>query len=100
MRKEKVVKLGELDVTVHELTVGEVRLWLQNVDDKKDTDVFAELLVDELSLTDLARFSTISSEQLDALTQSELSLLVATSKELNPYFFALRAKLMRFLPTS
>ena len=101
MRKTKVINLTpDLILTVQELTVAEVRDWISTVENKAEPDLVAELLTDDISLSDLPRFCAITPEQVDSLTQSELTALLATCKELNPHFFALRAKIMRFLPTS
>lgn len=100
MRLTKKIQLGATECTVHELTVAEVRTWMKEADTTGSADVLGSFLVPEVSLADLTRMSTATLEAMEALTQSELALLVATARELNPYFFDLRAKLLSFLPTS
>lgn len=100
MRREKTLDLAGQAVTVHELTVGEVRAWLADAEGQvpKDAngtpDVVALWLLDDCTLGDLARMSDVTPEQLSGLTDSTLRELVAACKALNPGFFGLRGRLM------
>lgn len=100
MRREEHTTLGGHDITVRELTVGEVRAWLASVEqiateiDSGRPDVVALFLLDDCTFADLQRMSTVTAEQLDSLGQAELRDLAAKCRELNPDFFGLRSRLL------
>lgn len=95
MRVTETVTLSDGGaVTVRELTVGEVRAWLAGLAtaaeksiDLVDTGLF-EIPLDELTL-----FVVGDLPAADALTQSEVRLLIDAAKRLNPDFFGLRTRL-------
>lgn len=100
MRREQQLELGGQAITVHELTVGEVRVWLADaegqvqMDADGTPDVVALWLLDDCTFGDLRRMSSATREQLDSLTDSQLRALVDACKGLNPGFFGMRARLM------
>lgn len=80
-------------VTVRELSVREIREWLASATAPEHWDAVDELLLGEISLTDLARMTTVGPEVLGEAYQSELAELLAVAKKLNPLFFGLAARL-------
>jgi len=96
MRAERKVTLDGREVTVRELTVGEVRQWLQELTSagERPIDLIAEELFAECSLEDLARMSELSVGEMDGIAPSELRKVVEAAKALNPDFFALRGRLV------
>lgn len=100
MRREKTITVGEQPIAVRELTVGELRAWLADVDGQiqRDADgtpdVVGLWLLDDCSFGDLMRMSSVTREQMDAMTETDLRALVAACRELNPGFFGMRARLM------
>lgn len=96
MRRTKAVSLGEATVSVHELTVGEIRNWLRDLDsagDRAGTDLVGAVLFEEISFDDLKRLSNVTEAQLDAATPGELRALIEAARELNADFFGMRARL-------
>lgn len=96
MRRTKEIPLGEATVSVHELTVGEIRVWLRDLDsagDKAGTDLVGVMLFEEIAFDDLKWLSNITEAQLEAATPGELRTLIEAARELNADFFGMRARL-------
>jgi len=93
MAATRPILLGNLAITVKELTVGEVRDWLTEMEAGPGEDAVHALALPDCSLADLARMSDVSVQALEAYTPTELAELVTTCKELNPHFFKVRAAL-------
>ena len=89
------LKFGDLIVTVRELTVAEVRLWMNEpAVEKDDFDMFTDLLAfDGIGVEDLFRFTDLKREHLETLTPGSLSKIAAVIKEINGVFFN------QYLPT-
>lgn len=83
----------DFQVTVKELTVGEVRNWMLDAETGVSEDPLHALALEECSLADLSRMSDIDARALEDYTPSQLAPLVAAAKELNPHFFRVRAAL-------
>lgn len=96
MIANKKISYEGKEITVRELTVGEIRAWLAEAEaaDAKDVDVVGALLFDDLDLADLARMTDISLQDMDALPLSVINQIKGAAKTLNPNFFALRGKIM------
>ncbi len=92
----KKVKISEnRAVEVRELTVGEVRQWLADLESEaaEEADIVGEFLRGDLSLRDLARLTDLTVEDMDDLPQSALAKIAETAKGLNPDFFGMRDRL-------
>jgi hypothetical protein len=90
------VEFGDLKVTVKELTVAEVRRWMNEkpVQDDKEFDLFVDLLsFDGLGIDEIYLFTDLKKEQVSDLPPSVLQKLAAVIKELNSVFFN------QYLPT-
>lgn len=92
MAASKGVKLGDISVTVRELTFAEVRDWMVETE-HGGRDALHVLAMDECGLDELARMSDAPITVLEACTPSDLVPLIAACKELNPHFFRVRAAL-------
>lgn len=99
MRATKTIVLhpdddGEsLAVVVRELTVAEVRNAL--LTDEAIGDPLQSLVFDGFGLGDLLAQCDASAADLERFTPSELAPLVDACRELNPFFFRVRAVLAR-----
>lgn len=93
MSATRIVTVGAMAVTVRELTFGEVRDWLVETESGQAEDPLHALALEECSLADLARMSSISVRELEDYTPSSLTELLAACKALNPHFFRVRAAL-------
>ncbi|HAT48859.1 MAG: hypothetical protein HQL07_03875 [Nitrospirae bacterium] len=102
MRRTKTLDLDGIAITVHELTVAEVRNWEADLSDKeRKFDLVSESLMDNVSLSDIVRMSNATMPMLDSMTPSMVDEIIAVAKELNPHFFTMRGRLMdaaRLLP--
>ena len=76
-------------VTVRELTIAEVRSAL--ITDEAIGDWVQSLVFDGFGLGDLLALCDASAADLEKFTPSELAPLVAACRELNPFFFRVRA---------
>jgi hypothetical protein len=96
MRRVKTVQLGERPIEVRELTVGEVRAWLEAVSaGKAEIDLVGDGLFEDCSFADLARMSDLEASDMDALAPSELRQVLEAARELNADFFALVGRLAK-----
>jgi hypothetical protein len=77
-------------VLVRELTTADMRAMLRAREQLGEGDVDPlELLTldDGLLLSDLGRLSDVTADEIERMTEADLSLIVATSKQVNPRFF-------------
>lgn len=97
MRVERKVALSCGEVTVRELTVGEIRAWLREVEQSQegDFDVVGLALFEEITFEDFERLSDITRKQLDELAPSEIRELKEACEEVNADFFAMRRRISR-----
>ena len=92
MRLVREITVGDRAVVVRELSVGEIRQWL---DAKRDPgDLVDAMLIEEVSLADLQRLTTLTAAEIEALCPSEIEVIVAAAKEINGRFFAMRAAMV------
>ncbi|MDO9596736.1 MAG: hypothetical protein Q7J47_03350 [Azoarcus sp.] len=81
-------------LTVHEITVQQVRDWAVSIDTGLvPLDPVGELLHPECALADLVLMSDATPAEIEQCTSAQLDHLVATAKALNPHFFRVRAAL-------
>lgn len=84
--------LGDTSVIVREMTVQQVRAWLQDITLSHEFDFVSEWLIEGVSIADIKRMCTLNDEQINALQPSQLDKVATTCKELNPHFFGLLAR--------
>ena len=82
-------------VICRELTVLQVRGWLNDmvqatVEDPLDSALFADC-----SLGDVKRMTDLNDDRINAMRPSQLVQVIAVCKELNPHFFALRGRMLK-----
>ncbi len=80
-------------VWVRELTVAEVRDWINDSQTAGYRDPIQALALPDLGLDELARMTDRTASDLEEFAPSELQLLADAARELNPFFFRLRAAL-------
>ena len=83
MRKFKVVKIDDREITIHELRVKDI----MSVADGKTTDLLA--LIKEL----LPKATSLTLKEMQNMSPSELKLVYDAFKEVNETFFGLAASL-------
>ena len=82
-------QLGALSITVRELTVREVRDWALSVEQGLiEVDPLAFMALEDVSLQEVAVMVNVTAEALEALAPSELTVLTAMCRKLNPHFFS------------
>lgn len=92
MRITREVKLSdELSITVKELTVAEVRAWLNEPTEKaedRDFDLLTDLMnFDGIGMDELHRFTDLKKGQVEDLPPSAIAKVAAVIKDLNGVFF-------------
>ena len=95
MRRTKIITLqGIGEIAVRELTVGEIRNWMRDLETGGAIpDIVDALLIVDIQLSDLQRVTDLAPSGIDALSQSDIGTLMTVIKELNPLFFGLLGRL-------
>jgi hypothetical protein len=84
------LQFGECTVTVKELTVAEVRAWLNEPakTEEPEFDLLTGLLsFDGIGMEELHRFTDLKKDQVELLPPSALKQIACVIKELNSVFF-------------
>lgn len=90
----RLVPIGSMSVTVRELTVAQVRQLMDTV----TADLIGDsLLGGALRLHDLALMSSLTTEQIDEMTPSQLEELAKACREANRHFFEMLGRLEKVL---
>ncbi len=88
MRVIREIKVGERAVLVRELTVAELRAWMERP--QAEVDLVDELFEDaDLALADLPSFCDLTADEVAGLAPSELSPVVDAVREVNQRFFGI-----------
>lgn len=89
----KLIRLGELDVVIKEITVADARALLAR--ESGELDMVRENLFADLSLSDLTVFTSLTMEQMDGMLPSQLREAVDAVIEMNRHFFELVGRLSK-----
>lgn len=95
MRKTEILTLGDIKVTLRELTVGEVRNMLTA---RPEQDTLGYLFFEDITIAELLAMTNLSNDDVDNLSQSELDAVRLKAKELNPHFFAMMTRIRELTP--
>lgn len=88
------VLIGGLHVTVREMTVAQVRQLMDTI----TADTLGDaLLGNALRLHDLSAMSSVTPEQIEAMTPTQLEELAAVCREANRHFFEMLERLAKVL---
>jgi len=95
---ERKIELDNRTVTVREVTLKDYRNWLKEVIEQSHQEEIPLYSVDrdlfeEMALSDLPRFTDLTPDQLDEMHTSDIRTIIATVKEVNPDFFAMRERM-------
>lgn len=93
------VTLGALEVTVHELTVPQIRAELASADAlAEDADLVDAWLIEGMPLWDLSVYCSLTREQIAEhnLAPSQIRQVVEKIRELNRDFFGMWARVKEF----
>jgi hypothetical protein len=88
------VVIDDQAIICRELTVMQIRQWLQDTGQPTNLDVVSEALFRDCSLADLKRMTDLSDDVIDRLKPSQVQKVIDVCKELNPHFFALLSRLV------
>lgn len=91
MRVEKTVTIGDREVVVREMTLGEIRAWLKEASALTLVDTVDALLFEEFRPSDL-KAMVGPDVDLDAFGPADLRELYAVCREVNADFFAMQAR--------
>jgi hypothetical protein len=86
-------KAGQVRVKVRELTVSDVRAWINESAGAGYRDPVQATAFDGFGLDELARMVDKDAAELEEFAPSDLSQLVEVAREMNPHFFRLRSAL-------
>jgi hypothetical protein len=84
------VVINDLTVTVKELTVAEIRVWLSDAkpNPEEPFDLITDLLsFDGIGMDELYKFTDLTKEQIESLPLSAMQKVAAVIKEVNSVFF-------------
>jgi len=88
-----LIKVSDRDVNIHEVTVGEVREYLQAEETGNiSIDPVTDLMFEDLSLRDLVFMTDITLADMDDMKPSQIQELIDACKGLNPHFFAMASR--------
>ena len=96
MRRVESFDLGEnAQVQIKELTVGEIRNWMEGMASGDAAfDAIDSMLVKDISFQDLKVMTDITDDQLNEATPKVLTDLANRCREVNEDFFRLRTELV------
>ncbi len=102
MRKEDNININGIQIAVKELTVAEVRHWMMDLVQREETNnnsdtiefVIDQAFFDDIGISDVLRMTDLSSDLIKELTPSQLRLVIARCKALNPDFFGMRKRVL------
>ena len=79
-------------VVIRELTVGEIRAWLE-IKGAETPDLIDSFLSEEMALSDIVQMCDLTITDLDGFTPTEIEQVIVKCKEVNARFFAMRGRL-------
>lgn len=88
--KTQSVQLLDKTFTVRELSIKDLRVWLDHLATTKEDDPVAALVLESTHLHDLAHVCDVLVSELERFTPSQLDPLVKVARELNPGLFKMR----------
>lgn len=86
------VMVGALPVICRELTVLQVRHWMEGLE-TAERDLVSAALFQDCPLNDLKRMTDLNDEKINSLRPSQIEQVIQVCKELNPHFFALLGRM-------
>ena len=93
------VKLGARTVTVRELTVAEIRTWLQTLDSKNadSFDLVNAMLFEDCDIDTLLEMTSLQPADVADMLPSELRELVKHCQQVNAHFFSMAQRMGRLM---
>lgn len=97
MRRTEAFDLGEdSQVQIKELTVGEIRNWMEQLATGESSfDAIDSLMLKDISFQDLKVITDITDDQLNEATPKLLTDLANRCREVNEDFFRLRTEVVK-----
>ncbi|WP_311969347.1 hypothetical protein [Pseudomonas baltica] len=93
----KELLIGDLRVICRELTVMQVRKWLEEASQPTSLDTVSAVLFKDCTISDILRMTDLTDEAIDQLRPSQVEVVIDTCKGLNPHFFGLLGRLTNAL---
>lgn len=88
------VSIGARCITVRELTLGEIRVWLAQAETRaEEPDWVGELLFEDAPLSAVTAMTDLSLDDMADFSPSDLRTVVTCCKRVNPHFFGLARRL-------
>lgn len=78
-------------VTVHELTVGQMREYLAQAESQRQVllDPVIDLLFEDCSLRDVVAMTDLELPDFDTMTPADIQQVIDACRERNPHFFGM-----------
>ena len=103
--RTKKVEVAGVQVTARELSVEEIYHWFSKAESrmnsatesKEKPDSVAALLFESVTYDDLEVITDITQTLWKSAYPSEIEVLIEAVKEINPHFFAMRARMSEIL---
>lgn len=102
MRKQDKITVNDVSITIKELTVSDVRHWMMDMMEKKESEAISDLvdsvldqgLYEDIGVSDLLRMTDLSTDIVNDFTPSQLRYVIDKCKALNPDFFGMRKRVL------
>jgi len=107
MSAAREITIGQRVIKIKELTVQQIRNWLnseiskedirkeqENEGDEVPVDLIAEWLIEDMSFDTLTMMTDLKAEELNAMLPSHIALIVEGCQAVNPHFFSMQKRLM------
>lgn len=76
---------------IRELTLAEIRIWMKT-QGEQEVDAINATLIEGEDISDLCMLTTLTAEDLEAMTPADLRQAFAAAKEVNADFFGMRQR--------
>lgn len=102
MQKIKRIKIDERELTVKELTVGQIRNIIEDLENPENVHIIDMLFGDEIPALAVSESTEISMKDLEKgkITPSEMEIIIKGVKEVNPFFVKMIERLAKIGETA
>jgi hypothetical protein len=95
------IEIAGITTTIRELTVAEIRTALKMDESEENSpdssDAVDMFLLEDISLPDICRMTDLTVEKMADMKPSEIRKVADACREVNSDFFALRARVLKYV---
>lgn len=88
------ITIDKQTVAIKELTVGEIRGWLNEIASKPEVDVINAALIEGVDFGLFDVMTDLSRDQIETMTPNQLQQVADACREVNKHFFILWARIL------